>query len=168
MLRDSSEGKDEENREVGTHVFDEYPTYEEWIAQFDMDNEIPDMGKIEAAHFGHLPVWVKGNAYFDGAKACKKEEHNLVDNNHEVTVDVEMTADGDWKLKTNLYDFLGDFRCDLVNTETLGRAFEPNQPYENTDGTPITFDRDYLGSHRDLHVIPGPFASAEDAQKKLW
>ena len=168
VLRDSSEGKDEENREVGTHVFDEYPTYEEWIAQFDMDNEIPDMGKLEAAHFGHLPVWVKGNAYFDGAKACKKEEHNLVDNDHEVTVDVEMTADGDWKLKTNLYDFLGDFRCDLVNTETLGRAFEPNQPYENPDGTPITFDRDYLGSHRDLHVIPGPFASAEDAQKKLW
>ena len=55
VLRDSSEGKDEENREVGTHVFDEYPTYEEWIAQFDMDNEIPDMGKLEAAHFGHLP-----------------------------------------------------------------------------------------------------------------
>ena len=29
---------------VGNHVWDEYPTYDEWIARFDMDVEKPDNG----------------------------------------------------------------------------------------------------------------------------
>src|SRR5699024_722684 len=40
-LRDSSEGTDSENLEVGTHVMDGYMTYEEWIQMFDMDTETP-------------------------------------------------------------------------------------------------------------------------------
>ena len=47
-LRDSSEGADEENREVGTHVMDDYPTYDEWIAMFDMDNDTPGYGRSRA------------------------------------------------------------------------------------------------------------------------
>ena len=166
--RDSREGYDEDNREVGTHVFDEYPTYEEWIEQFDMDEEVPSMSKLEAAHEGHLPVWADGNAYFDGAKAWKKEKSNLVDTTNKVEVDAVENADGSWSLKTNIYDFLGDFSCGMVDTARLGNAFEPNEPFENPDGTPITFDYDYLGSHRGLKVIPGPFASAEDAGKRIW
>ena len=46
VIHDSDDGQDEENREVGTHVMDEYPTYEEWIAQFDMDTDTPDMAKL--------------------------------------------------------------------------------------------------------------------------
>ena len=38
-------------QQVGTHVWDEYPTYKEWIAKFDMEEEKPDMGKLEPAHF---------------------------------------------------------------------------------------------------------------------
>ena len=33
--------------EVGTHVMDEYPTYDEWIKMFDMDTDTPDMIKLE-------------------------------------------------------------------------------------------------------------------------
>ena len=40
--------------------------------------------------------------------------------------------------------------------------------FENPDGTAITFDTDYLGEHRGLSVMPGPFASAEAAGKQLW
>lgn len=168
IRHDSNDKIDIENREVGTHVFDEYPTYDEWIRQFDMDEEIPNMSKLEEAHFGHLPVWVDGNAYFDGAKSGKNEKNFLMDTEHEVYVDVKEQEDGSWKLDTNLYDFLENFRCGMVDTEILGRAFEPNEPYENPDGTPITFDSDYLGSHRGIAVIPGPFADAEEAKKKLW
>ena len=59
-----SEGTDEENREVGTHVMDDYPTYEAWIKMFDMDTDTPDMAKLEAAHNHKLPVWIKGNVLF--------------------------------------------------------------------------------------------------------
>ncbi len=158
---------DEENREVGTHPFNGYPTYEEWIAQFDMEEEIPDMGKLEPAHFGHLPVWAKGNVYFNGAKAWEKETDPLVDEEHPVRVDL-VEANGEWKLETNVYEFLKEYRCGMVNTAILGNAFEPDEPFENPDATPIIFDADYLGGHRGLEVLPGPFACAEEAGEALW
>ena len=165
-LRDSSEGTDEENREVGTHVLDEYPVYDEWIKMFDMDTDTPDMAELETAHSAKLPVWVKGNVYFNGAKAYKKETGNLVDTEHEVTVDLNM-EEGCPVLSTNLYDFLGDFADGMVNSDILGYAFEPEERFENPDGTDIVFDTDYFGNHRGIRVLPGPFAKAEDAGKKL-
>ena len=166
-LRDSSEGTDEENREVGTHVLDEYPVYDEWIKMFDMDTDTPDMAELEPAHSAKLPVWVKGNVYFNGAKAYKKETDNLVDTEHEVTVDLNM-EEGCPVLSTNLYDFLGDFADGMVNSDILGYAFEPEERFENPDGTDIVFDTDYFGNHRGIRVLPGPFAKAEDAGKKLF
>ena len=72
--------KMEDNQEVGTHVFDEYPTYDEWISHFELDKPA-DMSKLEPYHNKcHLPVWVNGNAYFNGAKACVNEKENLMDN----------------------------------------------------------------------------------------
>ena len=58
--------------------------------------------------------------------------------------------------------------CKLVDTDTLGMAFEPEQKYENPDGTPITFDEDYFGAHRGVCPLPGPFACKESAEKKLF
>ncbi len=155
-----------ENRVVGTHVMDDYPTYEDWIAQFDLDTDVPNMMKLAPAHMGRLPVWVEGNAYLAGAKACKNERHNLVDG---APVTVELSEqDGHPVLVTDLYERLSGFTADMVCSETLGRAFEPNERYENPDGTDIVFDSDYLGGHRGVGVLPGPFASAEDARRPLW
>ena len=166
-LRDSTEGSDEENREVGTLVFDDYITYDEWIAMFDMDSETPDMMKLAPAHDHTLPVWVRGNAYFAGAKAYHKETDHLVDNEHEIKVDVVM-KDGKPVLETNVYDFLGDYATAMVDSDILGCAFEPEERFENPDGTAIVFDRDYFDDHRGVKVIPGPFASAQGAKKALW
>ena len=164
---DSDDGHDEENREVGTHVWDEYPTYEEWIAQFDMDTDTPNMMKLARAHDSHLPVWSKGNVYFNGAKAWKHEEGGLVDNEHQVYVNLE-TKDGRPVLSTNVYDFLEGFTGQMVNTQVLGMAFEPEEYYENPDGTPINFNTDYFGDHRGEAVIPGPFACKCGAEKELF
>ncbi|NMA34641.1 MAG: right-handed parallel beta-helix repeat-containing protein [Clostridiaceae bacterium] len=148
-----------ENRQVGTHVFDEYPTYEEWIAQFDFTKR-PDMMGLAPAHDGHLPVWSEGNIYFDGAKPWKKETKCLTieDCGRELKIEL-VEKDGGYCLDTNIYDFIGDFTGRMINTEVLGKAFEPEQYFENPDGTPIRFDTDYFGSHRGISVIPGPFAS---------
>ena len=142
------------NTDAGTYVFDDYPTYDEWIAQFHMEapaNMMATMG----AHFGHLPVWAGGNAYLAGARAWKKETGNFV-NAQPVNVEL-VERDGSFYLKTNLYDVLGSFQGNMVSTETLGKAFEPEQPFENPDGTPIVFDTDYFGNNRSA-AIPGPFA----------
>lgn len=158
--------KMEDNQEVGTRVFDEYPTYEEWISWFEMDKPA-NMGKLAQYHFSHLPVWVNGNAYFNGAKPCKNEKSNLVDETNKVTVEL-VEKDGHYYLKTNVYDLLGDFKDGIINSDILGYAFEPEQRFENPDGTAITFNEDYLGEHRGLSAVPGPFVSAEAAGKQLW
>ena len=89
-----------------------------------------------------------------------------MDTEHEIRVELHEDADG-MRLETNLYEFLGDFTDRMINTEILGTAFEPDQPFENRDGTPITFDRDYFGSPRGLRPLPGPFASAGELEKPL-
>jgi len=146
-----------ENRLVGTHVFDEYPTYDEWISQFDFTKH-PDMMALAPVHFGHLPVWSEGNVYLNGAKPWKKEINALISDNDGVRVELE-ERDGQYFLVTNIYDYIRDFSVRMINTVVLGKAFEPEQYFENPDGTPIRFDSDYFGNHRGVHVIPGPFAS---------
>ena len=155
-----------DNTEVGTHVFDEYPTYEEWISWFELDRPA-DMMKLGTYHFSHLPVWANGNAYFNGAKAWKHEKSNLIDNDNQIYVNL-IEENDTYRLETNVYDFLGDFKNEIINSDILGYAFEPEQRFENTDGTAITFNRDYLGEHRGLSTIPGPFATEADAKKQLW
>lgn len=167
VIHDSDDGQDEENREVGTHVMDEYPTYEEWIAQFDMNTDTPDMAKLAPAHEGRLPVWVEGNAYLGGAKACKNEISGLVNGEQPVQVEVEL-ENGRPVLSTNVYELLEGFTGRRIDTQVLGKAFEPEEYFENPDGTPITFDQDYFGDHRGAHPLPGPFAGKDAVGQPLW
>ncbi|MGN0746189.1 MAG: right-handed parallel beta-helix repeat-containing protein, partial [Aristaeellaceae bacterium] len=148
----------ENERVVGTWCFDGYPTYDEWISWFDLDVARPDMGKLEKYHESHLPVWASGNAYLAGAQPWKHETHNLVNSDAPITVEL-VEQDGAYRLRTNLFDVLGDFRCGMIHTGILGKAFEPDEGYENPDGSPITFDRDYFGNTRGVAPLPGPFAS---------
>ena len=125
------------------------------------------MGKLASAHFGHLPVWIHGNAYFAGAGSFAKEEDKLVNTDADVKVEL-VEENGKYTLKTNIFEHMKDFRVHMIHTSTLGKAFEPEQQYENPDGTPITFDDDYLGNKRGINIIPGPFASAVSVQTTLW
>ena len=168
MTNDSDPSKEQrENRKAGTWCFDEYPLYEDWIKQFDMDDDYPNMMKHAEPHFGHLPVWIDGNAYFEGAVKCKNEKNAFVDNSGKVRVDVVEKKDG-WYLDTNIYEVMKDFEVDMICTETLGEAFEPSQKFENPDGSPITFDVDYFGNHRSTCVIPGPIACGCEAANKVY
>ena len=154
IISDSRDLIEKENRRTGTWVFDEYPDYEEWISQFDFSTR-PDMAGLEKAHEGHLPVWAEGNAYFNGAAAWSKEKNALIAENDKVRI--ELTGDDKPCLQTNLYELLGDFACNMVDTDLLGEAFEPEQRFEAPDGTSICFDRDYFGDQRTQKILPGPF-----------
>ena len=157
---------DADFRTVGTAPFDIFPTYEEWYAPF-REGEEPNMGGLAQAHFGHLPVWVDGNAYFNGATVYHKENHYLEDKKGGVKVALT-EKDGKPVLKTNLFTRLKGFRDGIITSDILGCAFEPEERFENPDGTEIIFSRDYFGNPRGTETIPGPFASAEDSAKALW
>ena len=44
----------------------------------------------------------------------------------------------------------------------------PEERFENPDGTSIIFDEDYLGRHRGLNALPGPFVCGCEAEEKLF
>ena len=162
------EGKnmwDDNNMYTGTWMYDNgYQLYDEWVKEFDgycgMGSPMSDR------YYIHLPVWADGNVYFNGAKPWKKETNCVVDTEHHVDIALE-EKDGEWTLKTNLYDVLPEIKSAMICTETLGMAFEPEQVFENPDGTPITFNTDYFGNHRKVNPTVGPFECGADAAKKL-
>ena len=124
-----------------------------------MDSDTPDMMKIAKAHFDHLPVWIEGNAYLGGAQRFCKEKNFLMDSKTEIYVNVREEGDKVY-LDTNLADAIGSFTSALVTTDVLGKAFEPQQRFEDKDGNDIIFDTDYFGAKRTA-IIPGPFATLD-------
>ena len=151
---------DWDNRKVGTAVFDSYPTYEEWIGQFDMDSDVPDMKKLEPHHFDKLPVWSEGNFYLNGAEAWKHEKKGCIPDASMLPeapyADVE-ERDGSVILRTNIGEWLrqSGFTDAVVDSDTLGKAFEPEERFENPDGSRIVFQEDYFGAHRGAAPLPG-------------
>ena len=123
--------------------------------------------RMRPPHFGHLPVWVNGNAYFNGATVYHKEAHCMEDKKGGVKIALT-EKDGKPALKTNLYSRLKNFRDGIITSDTLGCAFEPEQRFERPDGMAIIFDKDYFGNHRGVDALPGPFADGEAAQRILW
>lgn len=167
LIEGHEDSADRNESIVGTACWDGYPTYEEWIARFDMDVKRPNMGKLASAHFDHLPVWLDGNAYFQGATFSRHEASRFVDEKSAVKAEL-VEKDGKLYLDTNLPELLGDYSAVMVNSDRLGYAFEPEQRFEDRDGSAIVFDRDYFGDHRGMTVLPGPFASKEAAEKPVW
>ena len=154
---------DDYNVEAGLAPYDGYPTFEEWDSQFEgycgMGSEKSDR------YYSHLPVWASGNVYLNGAAPWAKEVDPAV---IEDTVSLSLREeDGRYRLETDLYGFIGEKAAPRISTETLGMAFEPEQPFENPDGTPIVFDTDYFGYRRGSSPVPGPFESADELDMAL-
>ncbi|MBO5849665.1 MAG: hypothetical protein J6Q47_00090 [Paludibacteraceae bacterium] len=156
---------EDDNLIVGTVPYDNYPTFEEWDALFEGYCGMGSPGSDR--YYTELPVWAAGNVYFNGAKPMKKEKDAIVDSRNKVEISYE-EKDGKIALKTNLYDFIGGAKCKLLKTDDIAMAFEPEQKYENPDGTQIIFDTDILGAKRGENPIPGAFVNASDAQKDLF
>lgn len=147
------------NQVVGTKPFDGYPTEEEYLALFFQEG---DTGAKEDRnkYYTKLPVYTGGNVYFNGAQCCDKEVNYKEDKEHEVYVNV-VEEDGKYRLETNLYEYLPEFGTNIISSELLGEAFEPEERFENPDGTDIIFREDFVGEIRSFNPLAGPFASRD-------
>ncbi len=157
---------DDGNILAGTFVYENFPTFEKWNAQFE---GYCGQGAVTTdKYYAELPVWTGGNIYLNGARPMSKEKEPdaVVIEGKKVEFSVNENADG-FEFKTNLYEVIGASAtapaCKLLHTDDIMMAFEPEQKYENPDGSPITFDEDFLGKKRAAAaVIPGPFAEAKN------
>lgn len=148
---------------AGTMRFDGYPTFEEWDREFEgycgMGSPASDR------YYQKLPVWTGGNIFYNGAEPWEKEKEFIKDTEHHVELKVK-EEDGAWFLETNLFEFLPANTGKLISTKTLGMAFEPEQYFENPDGTPIIFQEDYFGTHRSIKPTAGPLENIDLQDEK--
>lgn len=94
-----------------------------------------------------LPVDIHDNLYLNGAKGYDGEKGART---AEREVYLRLTREGGhFYLETDLYDADMEFRAELITTKMLGKAFEPDQPYEDRDGFPIAIDTDFAGDTRN-------------------
>ncbi|MCR5358148.1 MAG: right-handed parallel beta-helix repeat-containing protein [Lachnospiraceae bacterium] len=145
---------DDMNLVSGTVPFTGYMTEDEWKSHFDGYCGEGAVGTRDR-YYMPLPVWTGGNVFFNGAKPCDKEVGGTVDSEHEITVKLLVEND-EYKLDSNYDEFLPD--AELISTETLGMAFEPEERFENPDGSSIVFDTDFNGEKREGRITAGPFA----------
>lgn len=152
--------------ECGTKPYDGYPKAEDYFKQFDRKSATDYLGKD--IYYDHLPVYTGGNVFFNGAQPCEAEESPYVDEEHVVSLELR-EEDGRYCLKTDLYTYLPEHVRSIISTEMLGEAFEPEQRFENPDGTPIIFNQDYFGAHRGTAPAAGPFEyHGENAVREIW
>lgn len=165
MKKDEPDDWDDYNFTVGTKPFDGYPTFEEWKKQFDGYCGI--YAPNSDHYYNHLPVWSDGNIYINGAQPCDTERDATV-LDKDVQLQLEQRDDGLY-LNTNLFNDIPEKADGVISTDTIAMAFEPEEKYENPDGTPIIFNTDFFGTHREgVKVTAGPFASAKEAGNKLF
>ncbi len=151
------------NFECGTFPYEDYPTEEAWLREFE---GYVGMGSSPSnRYYMRLPVWAAGNSFYGGAKPLSREKDADV-HAEDVTLAIEEREDG-WYLVTSLYSTPPAAGRATVSTETLGMAFEPEQRFENPDGTPIVFNRDFFGNGRPVRVTAGPLEGGS-AEIRLW
>ena len=143
----------------GTKPYDGYPTEAQYRERF--AKQEPMSGEDKDRFYDHLPIWTGGNVYFNGALPCDSETAAYVDTENAVNLlltESYVSQDDVTDFLTDLYRYLPEeMELPCITTEMLGLAFEPEQAFENSDGTPISFDTGYYGKHR-TRILPGPFA----------
>lgn len=142
----------------GTIPYEGYPSWEEYMSSLQKPTGFGFQTLKQ--YFQKLPVAAAGNAYFNGACPKKEEERSFVDRVHEIVFEL-CEKNGKYYLNTNLYGFLEKGVVEMITTKKLGEAFEPEQRFENPDGTEIDFDHDYFGRKWENDIVPGPFRKEE-------
>jgi hypothetical protein len=127
------------------------------------DFPISEMSKVK------LPVVAENNIYLNGAIPHKSGVNELDFKNADTEIRIEEKEDGFYLV----LDTKGDFRNvkgKAINSFDFGEAMVPGVPFENPDGTPVLFDRDYFNATRAEVNSAGPFSnlSMKNNVVRLW
>ena len=150
----------------GTDLFNGHPhSVEAYLAQV---ND-PSKGDHERFEGVALPVHIRANAYGNGAPAYDEETDAV----HLGEASVRLETDGEAVyLVTRLPETFAAARLRPVTGAELGRAWYPDQVFDNPDGTALVADVDLLGRLKDHEAVypVGPLAdlSAGQARVRVW
>ncbi|MCR5100426.1 MAG: right-handed parallel beta-helix repeat-containing protein [Butyrivibrio sp.] len=153
----------ESDFKAGTFVYNEFPTATEYFGRLGPQNVILNGTDI---YYDHLPVFMSGNAYFNGAQKWEKEINSFSNTSDTIGISLVITEEA-VTLKSNLYEYLQDDICRLVDTGILGEAFESEQRFEDNEGRDILFNKDFFDNPRAQSPVCGPFED-KSGEIILW
>jgi hypothetical protein len=124
---------------------------------------------LEAYENAKLPVWISDNLYLNGARPSPFDRSLLSDEKFNPGPEFE-EIDGNLYLHMDINElFLNKVR--IINSEILGRARIPKEPFDNPDYSDLVIDRDYHGARRtENNNLAGPFTSlsGDHVILKVW
>ncbi len=146
---------DDFNLMCGTVPFNGYMTEKTWKEHFagycgEGSEETRDK------YYMPLPVWTGGNAFFNGAKPCDIEDDYMFNDSFDAEI-IKDFSEATPKIGCNFIDLLP--KVELIDSDLLGEAFEPEERFETPEGEDIVFDIDFYGQKRSGKIIPGPFCA---------
>ena len=152
---------DDCNLICGTKPYDGYMTEEVWMKDFEGYCGEGAPGTRDK-YYRPLPIYTGGNVFFGGAVPCDIEKDGYTDNDHVITWELVEAGDTEHGFDpsktvfaTNLEGLLPS--AELITSETLGKAFEPEERFETPNGEDIIFNTNYYGQLRGGNISAGPF-----------
>jgi hypothetical protein len=148
---------------VGTSGYDGYTTsLDEYI------EKVSKRGRGDHEDFAQVeqPVYISDNVYLNGAKSFAKELKKLDLPDFDTEFEVEFDGD-DIYMNITLPEDFDNHKSGLHGTKTLHRVRIVDADFENSDGSPLTFDSDYLGVPIGETVIPGPLSSLKSGKNRI-
>jgi alpha-N-arabinofuranosidase len=128
-------------------------------------------GSLEKYDHAHLPMWMDGNVFFQGAQPSKHESAPILRSAADPALTLVKKNDG-FYLTMTLATALGSERpSHPVTSARLGKASISGCAFENPDGSPITIGTDYFGKPRNAtNPTSGPFEAPGTGtiNMKVW
>ncbi|CAI9390524.1 MULTISPECIES: right-handed parallel beta-helix repeat-containing protein [Bacillaceae] len=156
---------DETLEGVGTSHYNGYTAsleeYIETVHQEEGDHE--SFNKVEQ------PVYIKRNAYLNGARPFEREEEKLVEDTFNPSLKIVEEGTEVYlsiELPENYESILGE----VQTTQTLERVRIVDANFENPDGSEVAVDTDYLGELRQERSVLGPISTLKKGKNyvKVW
>ncbi len=131
---------------VGLSSYDDYPdAKEEAKRAFSPEKE------------WKIPVSMKGNLYLNNALPASHEPEAKVCQERGILIQT-FPKEGKVRIRVETPRLLKRAETDVVTGELLGKSYQAEMAFEQPDGTPCSFDRDFFGKRRQAgNVTPGPF-----------
>ena len=110
------------------------------------------------------PVWIEDNAYAGYSKPYYDEKGAICV--EKITADIK-ESNGEWILTMDIPDEVANAICRPVTTERLGLPRLTEEQYENSDGSPIDFTKDYFENTREKNINVGAFADLRGGKQSF-
>lgn len=155
---------------VGLGGYNEYPNARDkqwWAYTREEIAAMVEGGKAFHPDKMELPVTMQGNLYLKDAVPSKHEPHAKVYAQPGLEVEID-PASGKVVVHIAHPELLRAAAPSVVTTDLLGRTFHAEMLYEEPDGSPYRFDRDFFDHPRPAaNVTPGPFELVDNAPVNL-